>query len=223
MSDVKTEDSRGFLQLARNLAALKALPRTGWSDRGVNAVIVESVADHSLAVAILAWAMALERVRDGEDLDPERVLLLALIHDLAESEAGDAPPYDPANLPDERDPEDRRAFLNQRHDRDAARAAAKRTAEDEAMRRICAALPSAAGTAMASAWEELRTGLSAEVHFVKQVDMLESFLQSTFYRQQDPSLPMDSFQQEVLERIDNTLLAAVRDAALAVDGRELPS
>ncbi len=85
--------------MARYLAALKALPRTGWSDRGVNAVIVESVADHSLAVAILAWATALERVRDGEDLDPQRVLLLALIHDLAESEVGDVPPYDPANLP----------------------------------------------------------------------------------------------------------------------------
>jgi 5'-deoxynucleotidase YfbR-like HD superfamily hydrolase len=220
MSDEMREYSRGFLQLARNLAALKALPRTGWSDRGVNAGLVESVADHSLAVAVLAWAMALERVCDGEDLDPHRVLVLGLIHDLAESEAGDAPPYDPADLPNERDAEDRRTFLNRRHVRDDARAAAKRTAEDEAMRRICAALPPAAGRALASAWEELRTDLSAEARFVKQVDKLETFLQSTVYEQQDPSLPMDSFRQEVLERLDDPLLAGIRDAALKADAEE---
>lgn len=220
MSDKKTDDASGILQLARNLAALKALPRTGWSDRGVNAGLIESVADHSLAVAVLAWAMALERVRGGDNLDPQRVLLLALIHDLAESEAGDAPPYDPANLPNERDAEDRRAFLNRRHVRDEARSSAKRAAEDEAMRRICEVLPPAVSASLASAWEELRAGISAEARFVKQVDMLETFLQSTFYQQQDPSLPMDSFRQEVLDRLDDPLLAAVRDRALQGDAHE---
>jgi 5'-deoxynucleotidase YfbR-like HD superfamily hydrolase len=159
-------------------------------------------------------------VRDGEDLDPQRVLLLALIHDLAESEAGDAPPYDPAYLPNERDAEDRRAFLNRRHVRDEARSSAKRAAEDEAMRRICEVLPPAVSASLASAWEELRAGISAEARFVKQVDMLETFLQSTFYQQQDPSLPMDSFRQEVLDRLDDPLLAAVRDRALQGDAHE---
>jgi 5'-deoxynucleotidase YfbR-like HD superfamily hydrolase len=223
MSDEKPDDARGILQLARNLAALKALPRTGWFDRGVNAGLVESVADHSLAVAVLAWALALERVSDGADLDPQRVLLLAIIHDLAESEAGDAPPYDPANLPNERDAADRRAFLNRRHVRDEARSSAKRAAEDEAMRRICDALPPATSASLASAWEEVRAGVSAEARFVKQVDLLETFLQSTFYQQEDPSLPMDSFRQEVLERLEDPLLAGVRDRALQGDAGESTS
>jgi len=223
MSHEKTDDASGILHLARHLAALKALPRTGWSDRGVNAGLVESVAAHSLAVAVLAWSTALEQVRDGADLDPQRVLLLALIHDLAESEAGDAPPYDPANLPHERDAEDRRTFLNRRHVRDEARASAKRAAEDAAMRRICEASPPATSASLASVWAELQAGISAEARFVKQVDMLETFLQSTFYQQQDQSLPMDSFRQEVLERLNDPLLAAVRDRALQRDAGESTS
>jgi putative hydrolases of HD superfamily len=209
--------------LARNLAALKALRRTGWLDRGVNAGLVESVADHSLSVAILAWVSALERAHEGADLDPQRVLLLAIVHDLAESEAGDAPPYDPASLPSVRDGEERRAFLNRRHVRDGARATAKLSSEDEAMRRICEALPPVAGEALAAAWQELRAGHSAEARFVKQADMLETFLQSTFYRQHDPSLPMSSFRQEVQERVDDPLLAAIRDAALRGDAGESTS
>jgi 5'-deoxynucleotidase YfbR-like HD superfamily hydrolase len=223
MNDESQTEARGFLQLARNLAALKALPRTGWYDRGVNPQHIESVADHSLAVAVLGWASAVESARDGADIDPLRVLLLAMIHDLAESEAGDVPPYDPASLPGETDAQDRRDFLNRRHIRDEARAAAKHTAEDEAMRRICDALPPAAGESMASAWDELRAGLSAEARFVKQVDTLETFLQSTVYRQLDPTLPMDSFRHEVLERVEDLRLAAIRDASLQADTGEVKS
>jgi putative hydrolase of HD superfamily len=223
VSDSNADAALGFLQLARNLAALKALPRTGWSDRGVAAQSAESVADHSLAVAVLAWACAIERVSEGEPLDPQRVLLLALVHDLAESDAGDAPPYDPMDMPDEDHAEARRAFLNRRHIRDEARAAAKRAAEDAAIRRLSGALPPSAGRALADIWEELQAGVSAEARFVKQVDMLETFLQSMVYQQQDRSLPVDSFRQEVLERVDDPLLAAIRDAVLPPLAGEDPS
>ncbi|MEZ4521776.1 MAG: HD domain-containing protein [Thermomicrobiales bacterium] len=50
----------------------------------------ESSADHSWAVAIFAWLFRLE----AEDLDSERVLLPALVHDLPEALAGDATPFD---------------------------------------------------------------------------------------------------------------------------------
>ena len=58
-------------------------------------------------------------------------------------------------------------------------------------------------------------GESLEARFVKQVDRLETFLQSRLYLDSDPTLPMASFYQEVLETIDDPLLAAIRDAALA--------
>jgi putative hydrolase of HD superfamily len=67
------------------LRQLKDLPRTGWVQRAVTAP--ESVASHSLAVAVLA---AVEAERRG--LDPGRAALLAVVHDLPEAVVGDRVP-----------------------------------------------------------------------------------------------------------------------------------
>jgi len=71
--------------LFERLAALKELRRTGWVQRQVDRP--ESVADHSLSVAVLA---ALEAHRRG--LDPARAALLAVFHDLPEAIVGDRVP-----------------------------------------------------------------------------------------------------------------------------------
>jgi putative hydrolase of HD superfamily len=205
------------LALARQTTRLKAIPRTGWLDRGVDPRHVESVADHSLGVALLAWACALERREQGADLDPLRVVMLALIHDLPEAETGDVPPYDVAELPKPDDPGGRHAFLDRRHERAEASAAAKRADEDAAMQRLMEALPAASRRALDGLWTELQQGTSAEARFVRQVDGLETFLQSRNYRRGNPGLPMNSFRREVMDTIDDPLLVAIRDAALADD------
>jgi putative hydrolase of HD superfamily len=202
----------GLVQFA---AKLKSVPRTGWLDRGLDPLRVESVADHSFEVALLAWVCALQRHAEGAAIDPERVLKLAIIHDLAEAETGDAPPYDPAAVPSEHHPAARRAFLETRHSRDPDRRAAKRADEDAVMRNLLTALPDATRSALGELWNELYLEESPEARFVKQVDRLETFLQSRFYLDTDPTLPMASFHQEVLETIDDPLLAAIRDAALS--------
>lgn len=202
----------GLVQLA---AKLKFVPRTGWLDRGVEPLRVESVADHSFGVTLLAWACALQRRAEGAAIDPERVLKLALIHDLAEAETGDSTPYDPAAIPGEHDPEARRAFLETRHPRDLDRRDAKGADEDVVMRTLIDALPGPTRLELGALWDELRLGTSSEARFVRQVDRLETFLQSRLYLDTDPALPMASFRQEVLETIDDPLLAAIRDAALA--------
>jgi putative hydrolase of HD superfamily len=201
--------------LARYLARFKSVPRTGWVDRGVERLLVESVADHSFGVALLAWVCALQRRAEGASIEPERVLKLALIHDLAEGETGDITPYDPAAVPNEENPVARRAFLETRHIRDLDRDAEKRAGEDASMERLLTRLPEPTRLEVAAVWDELRLGISAEARFVKQVDRLETFLQSRHYLDADPTLPMASFRQEVVDTIDDPLLGAIRDAALA--------
>ena len=85
------------------------------------------------------------------------------------------------------------------------------------MERLLAALPGATRSEVVEVWDDLRRGTSAEARFVKQVDRLETFLQSRHYRRADPTLPMASFYEEVMEMIDDPLLAAIRDAALESD------
>ncbi len=144
---------------------------------------------------------------------------MALLHDLAEAETGDLPPYDLDAVPKEDDPVGRQAFLDRRHVRDEGRASAKRAAEDAAMQRLLADLPAASRSTLGQAWAELQNGKSAEARFVKQADRLETFLQSRSYLENNLGLAVDSFRREIEETIDDPLLAAVRDAALNLEER----
>jgi putative hydrolase of HD superfamily len=205
----------GLLALARCARRLKSVRRTGWLDRGVDPINVESVADHTLGVALLAWAAAVERNATGGQFDADRVLKLALLHDLAEAETGDLPPYDPGMIPGWDDAPARREFLDRRHIRDDAREVEKRAAEDASMQRLLASLPNAVREEMSGIWIELRAGSTAEARLVKQADRLETFLQSRAYRQENLNLPVDSFRREVMETVDDPVLAAVRDTELS--------
>ncbi|MFN8592654.1 MAG: HD domain-containing protein [Thermomicrobiales bacterium] len=208
----------GLLALARWVSSLKTVPRTGWLDRGIDPVATESVADHSFGVALLAWAAALERAAAGEIIDPGRVLMLALIHDLAEAATGDVTPYDLANTAIADDPESRRAFFNRAHHRYAGNRAARHAAEDAAIAVLLETSPAAFASTVRHLWSELRAAQTAEARFVKQVDRLETFLQSRYYLESDPRLPVESFRHEVMETIDDALLTSVRDRALTDAG-----
>lgn len=63
---------------------LKRTPRTGW--QFLPGATAESVAEHSYRVAMIGFVLA--RIA-GEDIDADRVLRLALVHDLPEARTGD--------------------------------------------------------------------------------------------------------------------------------------
>jgi putative hydrolase of HD superfamily len=214
---VKTDAdaATGLLLLAQQIQRLKRVPRQGWLDRGVPPLDVESVADHSLGVALLAWMAALEARAAGADLDPARVLTRALIHDLPEAEIGDWTPYTAEDVIARDSASDRTAFLNAQQIRSPERSAAKRAAEQVAIDQLVSALPPAAGTTIAGLWQELADGTSPEARFVKQVDRLEAFLQSRAYLEQDVNRAMSSFAAEASAEISDPLLASVRDRAPA--------
>lgn len=79
-----------MLDLLADLQRLKRLDRTGWVLRGL-APGAESVASHSFGVGIVAMLLADECRARGVEVDVERVLRLALLHDLAEARTGDMP------------------------------------------------------------------------------------------------------------------------------------
>jgi putative hydrolase of HD superfamily len=79
-----------MLSILADLQRLKRLDRTGWVLRGL-APGAESVAAHSYGVAFVAMLLADEARARGVELNVERVLRLALLHDLAEARTGDMP------------------------------------------------------------------------------------------------------------------------------------
>jgi putative hydrolases of HD superfamily len=70
------------VNLAHELGQLRLLPRTGWVRAGVERP--ESIADHSMRTAMLAWMLA-----GLEGDSQERAAALALFHDSQETRTSD--------------------------------------------------------------------------------------------------------------------------------------
>ncbi len=68
---------------------LKSLFRQGWLKNGINKDKCETVADHSFGTALLSWLFAHEYF---PELNEEKVLKLALIHEMGEIIVGDITP-----------------------------------------------------------------------------------------------------------------------------------
>ena len=152
--------------LISRLLALKLLPRTGWLQRGI--APAESIADHSYSVALLALIC-------GDligDLDHEKLLRIALLHDAAEALTGDIP----ASV------------------RDLFGAGIKRDVEDRAFSELFAALPT--GRTYRALWQEYADGSSREARLVKVLDRIELMAQALAHEQTgvrtvDPFWPAD--------------------------------
>ena len=68
---------------------LKRMPRSGWVYSGIPLTEVESVADHSYMVSLVALILAMQEKQKGKQIDLEKVLIMALTHDLPESVSQD--------------------------------------------------------------------------------------------------------------------------------------
>lgn len=64
---------------------MKAIPRSGWISHGISLQDVESVADHSFSVCVLSLLLADLEAKRGGRISVERVLRLAVLHDMSES------------------------------------------------------------------------------------------------------------------------------------------
>ena len=204
-----TESTHASLLLWATLYRLKSLPRTGWVDRGIPATSAESVADHSYFTMLIAWVVA----QGDASLDANRVLQLALIHDVAEAIAGDIPPYDPNDVP--ADAQERWAFFSVQRTRTPENRERKDAIEAAATAEIMAMLPAATQATWQERWEEYGAQQTPEAQLVKQVDRLEAFIQSRLYASQFPEVPVDGFADMARKAITHPLLIPIRDAFLA--------
>ena len=149
-----------MLHMLEAATTLKRLPRTGWLLAGV--AQPESVADHSLCVAVLALSLAAAVNRNPaasgleRALDAGRVAQIAVVHDLAESAVTDLP---------------RRAtqLLGKQ---------VKHGAEERALAQLAANLPDAEFVAL---WREYTDQATPEGRLVHDADKLEMVHQALVY------------------------------------------
>jgi putative hydrolase of HD superfamily len=158
-----------LVDLLLESATLKRTPRTGWGMRGV--AHVESVADHSFGVAFVALALADALSEAGRTtLDLEKVLVMAVLHDLAEVRLTDLPTSAVRLIP----------------------GAVKSQAESSAVADLLAPLPAA--RRWQALWQEFEDRSSAEGRLVRDADKLEMMVQCLHYERAG-SRGLDEFWQ----------------------------
>lgn len=145
------EKASSLLTFFSEINQLKQLFRQGWLRR-MRPETCETVAEHTFVTAMMAWMIAEECF---PALDSQKVLRMALLHDLGEIYAGDITPAD--NVAD-----------SEKYQR-----------EKDAVEKIFSRLSK--GEQWLALWEEYETGATPEARLVKQVDKLEMALQAGVY------------------------------------------
>jgi len=135
----------------QNVLELKNIPRQGWKEKlGINNP--ESVADHSYSTTVMSMVLS-----DLEGLNSEKIIRMALLHDLAESIIGDITPN---NITKNK----------------------KISKENLAMKQILKKLPSKIAESYFEIWNEYQKNSSQEAILLHDIDKLEMAFQTKFYQ-----------------------------------------
>ena len=130
---------------------LKNIPRQGWKEKlGINNP--ESVADHSYSTTVMSMILS-----DLEGLNSEKIIRMALLHDLAESIIGDITPE--------------HITKNEKINK-----------ENHAMKQILKNLPNKIAEQYFEIWNEYQKNSSQESKLLHDIDKLEMAFQAKFYQ-----------------------------------------
>ena len=153
---------------------LKKVPRKGWKNK-VGIEHPESVADHTYGTALMAMVFS-----DVRNLDTEKILKMALLHDLAESVTGDF-------MPEEISKEN------------------KKTAENDAIKEILGKLPEDISHKYENIWNEYTQASTKESILLHEIDKFEMAIQAIKYSSEGFSneklgMFIDSAKKEIKSR-----------------------
>ena len=157
---------------------LKEISRAGWINSGLKNV--ESVAAHSWGVSYLALILM------PEGLDKEKILSMAIFHDLGEAIIGDITPDDEVTKQEKYDLE-----LN---------------AIEELTK------PIIGREKLINLWYEYEKNITSEAKFVKACDKLDMALQATLYSLNEDSFNPKEFIDSALSKIDDECMRLLIDS-----------
>jgi len=137
----------GFFKI---ILDLKNIQRKGWIDK-LGIKNPESVADHSYSMTLMSMILS-----ELQGLNTNKIVKMALLHDLAESNIGD---FTPGEISDTK----------------------KSELENNAMKKILNELPSELIKNYQDVWNEFLIGESEEAIFVHDMDKVEMVFQAKQY------------------------------------------
>jgi len=195
---------KDFVDFFHEIGKLKGKSRRGWVINNIKNP--ESIAEHTFRAAIMAWVLG----KNKKNFNIEKVLKIALIHDLCEIYAGDTTPYD-SILPRTKK---KRAELMKTWPR-FSNAEKKRIAkekyskEKKALTKLISKLPVDIKKEIKNLWLDYEKGLTVEGRFFRQMDRLEDFLQSMEYWRKYKKPPQGPWWLWAREHFDDPILLEI--------------
>ncbi len=180
------------------IGKLKNIERSGWLVEGIKNP--ESVADHSFRTALMALVLAKGR----EDIDANKAVKMALVHDIAESQIGDVlVDWKIKYLGEKAKRIDGTHGMTQEE---------KIRIEKNGMEKLVSLL-GGDGNEIFGLWKEFEERKSKEAVFVKSVEVFETLLQCFEY-EKDQNIEIDWFDhKENWEKIKD---AEIKNLALKI-------
>ena len=188
---------------------LKGKHRRGWQIHQIKNS--ESTAEHIFRVTIIAWILGQKK-----RLNLEKVIKMALIHDLCEIYALDLTPYDPLLPEDEKKAIKAMKVLKKRWPKFTSTLKRKKQKDKykielAGLKKLTFGLPSYLITEIKNLWIDFEKGLSKEGRFLKQIDKFENFLQGIEYWKKYGKIQYKLWTRWIKEIIDDPILLELID------------
>lgn len=179
---------------------LKKMPRRGWVINQIKNP--ESIAEHIFRAAIMGWFFGKKK-----GLNIEKLLKIALIHDLCEIYAGDTTPYDSV-LPRNKKKlkELMKTWPRFPMSKKKNLVSQKYKKEKKALDKLVSKLAPDLKREIINLWLDYEQGLTPEGRFFRQADRMENFLQALEYWRKYKNPPLAPWWLWAREFFDDSLL-----------------
>ena len=176
-SRVRNRKNLHLIKFISEVGKLKGIKRLGWIYGGAPEEKTESVASHSFRLCIMCWLLVGRR-----RFDLEKLLKMAMIHDLVIVYTGDITPFDDLISGDlRRDKEILEKWPPRPKGEKERITTERRYKERKAFDKLLKNLPISLRDEILALWFEYEEGFSKDGRFVRQVCRIEKLLQAIEY------------------------------------------
>jgi putative hydrolase of HD superfamily len=196
---------KNIVEFIQEIAQLKGKARRGWVLHKFKNP--ETTAEHIFHLAFFAWIAG-----RFQNLNTEKLIKMALLHDICEVYAPDLTSYDAKGIEKKgkitiKDvlnivPQKGRPQTWQRKKLELI----KRKLEEKAMKKILKKLPPKIKKEMELLWQEYEEQITPEARLIKQSDKMINLLQGLEYWKKHGKIEKDLWIQRAKEVIDNPFL-----------------
>ncbi|OIO46770.1 MAG: hypothetical protein AUJ31_00975 [Parcubacteria group bacterium CG1_02_39_15] len=192
---------KDLLDFFIEVGKLKRMPRRGWIINQIKNP--ESIAEHIFRSALMGWII-------GEmkgNINVEKLIKIALIHDLCEVYAGDTTPYDsilPRNKKKLR--ELMKTWPRFSTSEKKKKISEKFRKEKKSLQKLISKLPPKPKKEIIKLWLDYEKGLTPEGRFFHQADRMENFLQAYEYWKKYENPPLGPWWLWAREFFDDPIL-----------------